>query len=43
MSTNKILSCNWHIDINFMMDEIVDTNGNGHMCKMNYMDELWHR
>ncbi len=23
--------------------EIVDTSEIGHTCKMNYMDELWHR
>lgn len=23
--------------------EIVDTSQIAHMCKMNYMDELWHR
>ncbi len=41
MSTNKkFFHVINNIDINFMMDEIVDTNGNGHMCKMIYMDEL---
>ncbi len=38
---NNVDSKLWWIKLHVY--EIVDTSEIGHMCKMNYMDELWHR
>lgn len=39
--TDNVDSKLWWIKL--CVYEIVDTSEIGHTCKMNYMDELWHR